>query len=297
MKIGIGTPGTSETLDSTFFLEYARRADSAGFTTLTHLDRLVYTNPAPIIALTAAAAVTSRIRLMTSVLLAPMRNAGVLAKQAATLDVISGGRLTLGMAVGSRPDDYALAPSNIHDRGRRFDTQLAHMMRIWAGDAVDGAGPVGPVPVQPNRPEVLIGGRVPTALRRVASWADGYVTGAVFSPSTAKGIYDQVMELWREAGREGLPRFVGTVACAIGEEAAIKTAASIDHYYHYRGTADRSQAPTSAAGADSRNNIPATIPAIREVLAACEQIGMDEVIVRPGVPDIEQVDMLAELLA
>jgi alkanesulfonate monooxygenase SsuD/methylene tetrahydromethanopterin reductase-like flavin-dependent oxidoreductase (luciferase family) len=298
MKIGIGIPGTIETLTGSFIKEYARRADAAGFSTITHLDRLVYSNNDPFMVLTTAAAVTTRIRLMTSVLLAPMRGAAILAKQAATLDAISGGRLTLGMAVGSRKDDYAAAPASYGDRGKRFDEQLALMRRAWSGEsAKDDSGPVGPNPVQPGGPELLIGGRVAPALRRVAQWGTGYVTGAVFSPATARGIYEEVVGYWREAGRTGDPRFVGTVACAIGDEQALRTAESIDHYYHYRGPAERNvPAPKPAASRDSRNNIPSTVAAIREVLAACEQIGMDEVIVRPGVPELDQVDKLAELL-
>ena len=156
---------------------------------------------------------------------------------------------------------------------------------------------MGPSPVQPGGPQVLIGGRVPAALQRVAKWGAGYVTGAVFSADTAKAIYDQVVQNWSDAGREGTPRFVGTVACAIGEEQSQKTAESIDHYYHYRGPVQRGgPAPGNVAASDSRNNIPASIPAIKEVLQACEQIGMDEVIVRPGVEEIDQVDKLAELL-
>ena len=298
LKIGIGTPGTIRTLAPDFIAEYARRADAAGFSTITHLDRVVYSNHDPLIALTYIAAVTTRIRLQTSVLLAPLRNTGMLAKQAASLDALSNGRLTLGMAVGSRADDYAAAPAHHGDRGKRFDKQLALMHRIWAGEpATDDAGPIGPAVVQPGGPQVLIGGRVPVALRGVAKWGAGYVTGAVFSPSTARAIYEPVLEAWNEAGREGTPRFVGTVACAVGEAQARQTAESIDHYYHYRGPVQRGgSAPASVASADSRNNIPSTIPAIREIIVACEEIGMDEVIVRPGVAEIDQVDMLAELL-
>lgn len=298
MKIGIGTPGTSHTLSSDFVKEYARRADAAGFSTITHLDRVVYSNHDTLIALTTMAAVTERIRLQTSVLLTPLRSAALVAKQAATLDAISGGRLTLGMAVGSRREDYAVAGADPSDRGKRFDEQLALMHRIWAGEEpMDGVLPMGPTPVQPGGPQVLIGGRVPVALRRVAKWGAGYVTGAVFSADTARAIYKQVVVNWHEAGREGVPRFVGTVACAIGEEQAQRTAESIDHYYHYRGPVQRGgPAPANVAASDSRNNIPSNIPAIREVLKACEAIGMDEVVVRPGVEEIDQVDKLSELL-
>jgi alkanesulfonate monooxygenase SsuD/methylene tetrahydromethanopterin reductase-like flavin-dependent oxidoreductase (luciferase family) len=298
LKVGIGTPGTSHTLPSDFVKEYARRADAAGFSTITHLDRVVYSNHDTLIALTTMAAVTHRIRLQTSVLLTPLRSAALVAKQAATLDAISGGRLTLGMAVGSRRDDYTVAGTDPSDRGKRFAEQLALMHRIWAGEApMDGVLPMGPTPVQTGGPQVLIGGRAPVALRRVAKWGAGYVTGAVFSADTAKAIYEQVVVNWREAGREGEPRFVGTLACAIGEEQAQRTAESIDHYYHYRGLVERGgPAPTNVAASDSRNNIPSSIPAIREVLKACEAIGMDEVVVRPGVDEIDQVDKLSALL-
>lgn len=298
MKIGIGIPGTSHTLSASFLKEYGRRADAAGFSTITHLDRIVYSNHDPLIALTTIAAVTDRIRLQTSVLITPLRGAALVAKEAATLDAISGGRLTLGMAVGSRRDDYAIAGVDPSSRGKKFDEQLAIMHRLWSGDSpLEGGLSVGPGPVQPAGPQILIGGRVPAALRRVAKWAAGYVTGAVFSAETAKKIYDEVLIEWQKAGRSGTPRFVGTVACAIGEEQANRTAESIDHYYHYRGPEQRDRnAPLTVSRSDSRNNIPSSIAAIREVLKACEDIGMDEVIVRPGVEEIDQVDKLADLL-
>ena len=95
---------------------------------------MVYPNYEPLITLAAAAAVTSRVRLMTTVLLAPLRGAGLLAKQAATIDALSGGRLTLGLSVGGREDDSRAAPASFHDRAHRFKEQLDLMKRIWSGD-------------------------------------------------------------------------------------------------------------------------------------------------------------------
>jgi alkanesulfonate monooxygenase SsuD/methylene tetrahydromethanopterin reductase-like flavin-dependent oxidoreductase (luciferase family) len=113
--------------------DWALRAEAAGFSTLGTIDRLVYANHEPLIALSYAAAVTERIGLLTSILIAPLRaNTALLAKQAASLDVLSGGRLTLGMAVGGRQDDYEVSGIDFHKRGAIFDRQLDEMRRLGA---------------------------------------------------------------------------------------------------------------------------------------------------------------------
>ena len=183
MDIGIGLPATIPWTNAPLILEWAKRADSGPFSSLGILDRLVYPNHEALITLAAAAGVTSRVRLMSTVLLAPLRGAGVLAKQAATIDAMSGGRLTLGVGVGAREDDFQAAPASYHDRGRRFEEQLALMKRVWSGGAVsDEVGPMGPPPAQSGGPELLIGGYAPTAIGRAGRWADGFITGGCRIP-------------------------------------------------------------------------------------------------------------------
>ncbi len=158
MKIGIGLPGNIPGTEGDFILEWARRADAESFSTLGAIDRLVYANYEPFIMLSAASAVTTRFRLMTSVMLAPLRNVGVLAKEAAILDAISNGRLTLGFGVGRRPDDYKAAPAQYNNRGHRLEEQITTMRRIWKGEDVDPENdvcPMGPAPVQKGGPEIL----------------------------------------------------------------------------------------------------------------------------------------------
>src|SRR5947199_821965 len=168
MKIGIGHPGTIPGVKGQLILDWAKRADAGPFSSLGSLDRLVYTNYDALITLTAAAAVTQRIRLMTTVLLVPLHNAGILAKQAASLDALSGGRLTLGLGVGGREDDFRAAPASFHDRGKRFEEQLDTMKRIWSGQPLaPDIGPIGPPPVQQGGPELLFGAYAPHTIQPV----------------------------------------------------------------------------------------------------------------------------------
>ncbi len=189
MEIGIGLPNTIPGVDGKAIAEWARRADAAGFSTLGVIDRLVYANVEPLVTLSVAAAVTERIRLTTAILIAPYReNAAVLAKQAASLHALSEGRLTLGMAVGGRDDDYAAAGVPTNQRGRRFDEMLAEVKEIWSGAEKGFAGGIGP-DVSADPPRIVIGGGADAAYRRAAA-NDGWIMGGgppdAFSPAKEK---------------------------------------------------------------------------------------------------------------
>src|SRR5215472_5775647 len=155
MQIGIGLPGTIPGVQGEFIIDWARRAESGPFSSLATLDRLVYPNYEALITLAAVAGVTQRVRVMTTVLIAPLRSPAMLAKQAASLDALSGGRLTLGLGVGGREDDYEVAGEPFHLRGSHFDEQLSLMRRVWAGET---RLPGVPSLSRAQRPEVLIGG-------------------------------------------------------------------------------------------------------------------------------------------
>src|SRR5207248_1998426 len=121
-------------------IEWARRADAGPFSSLGVLDRIAYQNYEPFTALAAASAVTARVRLATMIVIAPLRNTALLAKQAASVDALSGGRLTLGLAVGARGEDYEAASVDSRGRGRRFSEQLETIRDIWE------EGKIGPTP-------------------------------------------------------------------------------------------------------------------------------------------------------
>jgi hypothetical protein len=147
-------------------VDWARRAEAAGFTSLGTIDRIAYPDYESLVALAAAAAVTERIELVTDILIAPVRtNTARLAKQAATLDHLSGGRLVLGVAPGGREDDYSVGGVDFGGRGKVLDEQLSTMKAIWEGRTA-----VGPEPGRPGGPVLLVGGSSAPSFRRGAAW-------------------------------------------------------------------------------------------------------------------------------
>src|SRR6266511_6052388 len=159
MKIGIGLPNPVPGIPGGLLLEWARQAEARGFAALATIDRIVYPSYDSLTALAAAAGATSRIGLTTNILLAPAYQPALLAKSTASLDQLSGGRLTLGLAPGGRPDDYAVAGRDFHTRGRDFDAALDLLHRAWRGEPVAGADkPVCPQPATGDRIPILIGG-------------------------------------------------------------------------------------------------------------------------------------------
>ena len=286
MKVGIGLPGNIPGTKGDTILEWAQRADNGPFSSLGTIDRLVYDNYDPLVVLSAAAGATSRIRLLTCVLLAPLHNPGILAKQSASLDAISGGRLTLGVGVGRRPDDYQAAPAEYSQRGRQMSRTLATMRSLWKGEVVsEGLGSMGPAVVQPGGPEVLIGAGTPNAVRRVGRYADGFIAAAS-NPHGVDELYQVALESWESQGRSGRPRLAGVASYALGPNAADKVGGYIRHYYSFLGD-------TAVAMA---SNAISTPEAVKDTIRDMEGIGMDEVVFLPSVSDIDQLERLADVL-
>jgi alkanesulfonate monooxygenase SsuD/methylene tetrahydromethanopterin reductase-like flavin-dependent oxidoreductase (luciferase family) len=278
MKVGIGLPTAILGVRQDQLLEWARRADAAGFSTLGALDRLAYANPEPLVALGAAAAVTERIGLMTAVLLLPYRqNAAVVAKQAATIHFLSGGRLTLGVGIGSRDDDYTASGVPMRGRGRRMNEMVAEIRRHWGGEEA-GDAIVGP-DVSADPPQIIIGGSADQAFRRAAEYGDGWMLGGS-APQRFTELSDQLTAAWRERGREGRPRRMALTYFALGDDPEGDAERSIGHYY-----GSSTIVAVTAKGED----------AVRERLAYLREVGVDEVVAFPASADPEQVDLFARV--
>jgi alkanesulfonate monooxygenase SsuD/methylene tetrahydromethanopterin reductase-like flavin-dependent oxidoreductase (luciferase family) len=274
--------------DPPSLLSWARRADAGPFSCIALLDRLVYPNPEPLVTLAALAGVTSRVRLQTEVLLGPLRATALLAKQAATLDLMSGGRFSLGIGVGGgRPDDHRAAGIDIGTRGRRFDEQLATLRRVWSGGPyADDVGPIGPAPCREGGPEVLIGAFAPAALERVARWGDGYICPAQ-QPRVVEQLFGSVEKAWASAGRTGRPRLIAQAYVALGpEETTTRALETVESYFRFP------EGPGQMPG-----SLLTTPEEIRSAMARSKDLGADEIVLYCWVDDPEQVDRLADVVA
>ncbi|WP_029136654.1 LLM class flavin-dependent oxidoreductase [Nakamurella lactea] len=277
MDIGIGLPNTVPGVDRAGIVDWARRSEQAGFASLGTIDRLVYSNYESLIALAAAAAVTERIRLTTDVLLAPLHGTALLAKQAATIDSLSNGRLVLGMAVGGREDDYRAAGVDFRSRGKVFDRQLEELSAHWGGETG-----VGPAPAA-GRPQLLIGGGNAKSYQRVARYADGWTMGGG-TPDMVAGALPELTAAWAEQGREGKPRVVVLCYYALGDDAEQQARDDLGHYYAFLGDYAEMIIGSAAKDADT----------IGQYVAGFAAAGVDELILFPTSADPAQVELLAE---
>jgi len=279
MDIGIGLPNAVAGLDRHGIVEWARRAEAAGFSSLGTLDRIAYGNYESLVALAAAAAVTDRIRLATDILIAPLRaNTALLAKQALTIDHLAGGgRVVLGLAPGGRQDDYELGGVDFSRRGRIFDRQLEALGGLLGGEDV-----LGPAPIGGRRPGLLVGGTADVSYRRAARFADGWTAGGGGPERFAEG-RQKAIDAWRAEGRDGEPRTMALFYFALGDDPEGDAQRALGGYYSYAGRYAEQIVSSAAKDPDT----------IRGYLAAYAESGCDEVICFPSSADPDQVDLLA----
>ena len=283
MEVGIGLPATIPGVERDQLLEWARRAEARGFSSLGVIDRIVYPNYEPLIALAGAAAVTERIRLTTAILIAPYRvNGALVAKQAATLHHLSQGRLVLGTAIGAREDDYEASGVDIHTRGKRFEEMLNLWRRVWAGEEFGTAGGIGPQPPG-GGPTLILGGTVDAAFERAARFGEGWIQGGG-SPDQFKEGVAKLDAAWRSAGREGEPRKMALAYFSLGPDAEQAADRYLHDYYAFLGEIADMIAGSAATDADT----------VKQYVDAFAQAGCDELIFFPSSADPEQVDLLAD---
>jgi len=288
MRIALGLPSRVASASGDMMLQWITRAEAGPFSSVVVTDRVVGQVLEPLSVLAMAAGATKRIGLMTSVVIGPTRETTLLARQAATIDTLSGGRLTLGVGIGVRKNDYLASATDFHRRGRSSEKQYELLRKLWSGETLSAdTGPIGPPALRPGGPELLIGGYVPAIVQRIAQWGDGYMAPGGGEPEAMLKTWQNILQAWKDHRRQGQPRWVGASYFALGPNASDHASHYINHNYGYN--------PELAA--KRLRSLPASDEAVRTAIKRQADMGVDEFILRPCAEDLDQMDRLAEIAA
>jgi alkanesulfonate monooxygenase SsuD/methylene tetrahydromethanopterin reductase-like flavin-dependent oxidoreductase (luciferase family) len=273
-------------------LSWCREVDEGPWTSLAVPERVTFTSHALTVQLAAAAALTERVRLWTTLVVLPAHNAVQVAKDMASIDQLSDGRLTLGVGVGGRQQDYQAIGGDYTNRWQRMDDQVATMRRIWAQEPpFAGSDPVGPPPVQAGGPPLVAGVLGPKALARAAEWAAGVddpssITDVVGDVLAAQR--QRVVDAWQRAGRHEAPHFSTSLWYALGPGAKERLEGYV---FEYMKIFDPSFARTLAGGAAVH-----TPEALRRAIDVARDVGCDEFFLVPTTADPAELDRTREAL-
>jgi alkanesulfonate monooxygenase SsuD/methylene tetrahydromethanopterin reductase-like flavin-dependent oxidoreductase (luciferase family) len=294
VRVGLSIPSTVAEGDRDTLCEWIRRIDAGPFSCLATGERLASPFLDLMGVLSAAAVLTERVPIQALISLAPLHEPVLLAKQAATVDVLSGGRFTLGVGVGMRDYDYALAgkPEVFPKRLAALDERVASLRSIWAGEYAlpADAPPLGPPPVQLGGPPIFASSLGPKSMRRAVRWADG-LAGFHMGPDLKEieAIFDAFRANWSEAGRSGAPTLQMAFWFGLVDSPAERVVAFADDYLSIFGR--------EFARVRSRRCNATSPGAIREILRRLEDLGCDEAIMTPTTASLDELAATEDLVA
>jgi len=274
-------------------VNFAKKCEAMGCQSMWTIDRIAYDNLEPLTVLAAAAGVTQKTRIGTSVLLGNLRHASHIAKIVSTLDFISNGRVTLGLGFGSRESDYKAVEIPFEHRGSRAVEQVQLMKRLWSEDSVTFKGKfynvenlsVGPKPIQKPHPPIWTGGSAEVSLKRAGTWADGFICGSSAIPDFPS-TWEKIAGYARAAGRDpNRIRKAGLTFMAIDDDQSKAVRAVEDYVMRYYGRLRADVANTSLVGSPA---------AVTERIGAFLSKGLDTLIIGVADPDPRQLDLFGE---
>lgn len=279
-------------LDAATLRTWAQIVDDGPFSSLCWGERIAFTNPDSLTLLGALTAWTDRVELVTTVIVPQLHDPVMCAKALATADMLCGGRLTVGIGVGGRHEDYhAVGADPSTQTMRAMAERVGIMRRVWAGEKItESVLPVGPAPAQPGGPRLLVGTIGPKTVRSAASWADG-LAGISMDLDTVKenALFDVARESWSQAGKPA-PHLATSFWFALGEPEAARDQVR-RHLLRYMNwiPADLVEAIAPTTGwSGSEDQLAAQ-------LRAFEAIGCDEIHLIPTSSDVDQLRRAAEV--
>jgi alkanesulfonate monooxygenase SsuD/methylene tetrahydromethanopterin reductase-like flavin-dependent oxidoreductase (luciferase family) len=290
MTVGVALPQMATGLDRDRLVTWCRGIDEGPFSSVSAGERITFHNLDGFTLCSAAAALTDRVRVLVNVVVLPWHAPALVAKELASLDVVSGGRVEIAVGVGGRQQDYAALGSPFAGRHGRLDAAVHELRRLWNGGAAADGEAVGPAPVQIGGPPILASAMGPKSLARAAQWADG-VSGFTLLGDAAEAarLFRATEAAWNQAGRAERPRQVTGSFVALGDDAKETLRSFAETYL-------RVFSPELAA------SLAAAMPLhdasrLVDLLDAVEGEGADEFIVVPATSDPRMLDRLADALA
>lgn len=292
MKYGVCLPYMKPEFTKSVMRDWCQRVDDGPFDAIYCGERITGTSHEMSVMLSMAAAFTERVRIIPSLYVIPMHSAVWAAKEIATLDRLSDGRVTVCVGVGGRPKDYQAVGASFDRRWQRMDEQIAEMRSIWNGEPpFEGADPVGPGPAQGGGPPILLGAMGPKSTRRGAEWADG-----VFSFS-GSGSGDEIAhyfkmarDSWKDAGRDADPYLLGGFFVCLSPANPEQTLWQYAYDYLVTNAGhDLAKGYADAMTGFSVENIHASLDAYEA--AGCQEVQFSTV-----TANVEEVDRLAEIV-
>ncbi len=285
-------PVMEENLDAGILRAWAKAIDDGPFSALSWGERIAFENPDSLTLLGALSAWTDRVPLITTVIVPQLHDPVMCAKALATGDLLSGGRLTVGIGIGGRHEDYLAVGADPKTQTMRgMAERVAIMRRVWAGEKVtESVLPVGPPPVQAGGPRLVVGTIGPKTVRSAAAWADGLAgTTLDVKPAGQNELFDVAREAWAEAGKP--PPYLATsfwFALGDAEPARDQIRRHLLRYMNWI-PAEFVEAMAPMTGWSGNEN------ELAAVLRAFEAVGTDEVHLIPTSSDLDQLRRAADV--
>lgn len=288
MRLGMTLPVMEPDLDAGVLEQWSRTVDGGPFSSLCFGERMAFDNPEALTLLGAVASWTERVRIVLTVVVPQLHDPVMLAKALATGDVLSRGRLTVGLGVGGREEDYRAVGADLATRTMAHLAETAATLRrVWAGERYgDAVLPIGPRPVQPGGPPLLVGTMGPKTLRSAATWAQG-LAGVFMAPEPDPSLFELAREVWPQP-----PLIATSTWFAIDDGDGSARRQVHRHLRHYMNwlppdLVDALAATTGFAGTEKE---------LAVMLRKVEDLGADELHLIPTSSDLTQVERVAALL-
>lgn len=290
MKIGTTVPLMEPDWDRKQFKQWVETIDRGPWNSLSIGERINFHNPEFMTSLSACAAWSDRVELIPTISVATMHNPVLLAKQFATIDLISEGRLTVGVGVGGRKEDYDAVGA---DWGKRRLANLESccdtMRQVWRGEKVVESAKriVEPLPSQPGGPKILSGSIGPKSIHAAGRFSDG-LSGFSFTASLdeIKHSFEKMRSAWADAGRDGSPRLVASFWYGLEAKGKKQMIEHLTRYLNF-------MPDDVVAMMLPESGFNGSVADLKDFIAEIKALGADDIILVPTSKDLSDVALLA----